>query len=236
MLDNLKTIINDGFINLSYDGLLSAYKTTDVKESNPSEINDYYSNSTHWKISGGGSCGSYKKEGDCYNREHSIPKSWWGGKPDKSSQGSDVYMVVPSDGYVNNKRSNMCMGEVSSPSYSSDNGYSKIGPNTFSGHSGTVFEPNDEWKGDFARIHMYALVKWNAYSWTSGDGGAIFSGSYSSTHIGFTDYAFNLFKKWHNQDPVSSYERKKNDAAYALQKNRNPFVDDPSFATRIWGM
>lgn len=236
LLDNLKTIINDGFKNLSYSGLLTAYKTTDVKESDPTEINDYYSNSTHWKINGSQSCGGYTKEGDCYNREHSIPKSWWGGSPDKSSQGSDVFIVVPSDGYVNNRRGNMLMGEVSKPTYSSNNGYSKIGPNTFPGNSSTCFEPNDEWKGDFARIHMYALVKWNASTWTSGDGGKIFSGSYTSAHIGFTDYAFNLFKKWNQQDPVSEYERKKNDAAYALQKNRNPFVDDPTFANRIWGM
>ena len=229
----LKTAANSGFHNISYDNLLTAYKTTDVKESNPSEINDYYSNITHWSISGGGSCGSYKDEGDCYNREHSIPKSWWGGSPDKSSQGSDVYIVVPSDGYVNNRRSNMCMGEVSSPTYTSANSYSKIGSNTFSGHSGTVFEPNDEWKGDFARIHMYALVKWSGWSWQSGDGSAIFSGS-ESTNYGFTTYAKNLFKKWHDNDQPSTYEQKKNNAAQNVQGNRNPFVDHPEYADYIF--
>ena len=95
-------------------------------------------------------------------------------------------------------------------------------------------EPNDEWKGDFARIYFYALARWNnSENWTSGDGSVVFSGSLSK-NCGLTDYALNLFLKWHDQDPVSEYERVKNAEAFKLQKNRNPFVDFPQFVDSIW--
>ena len=41
--------------------------------------------------------------------------------------------------------------------------------------------------------------------------------------------------KWHKEDPVSDKERKRNDAVYAKQHNRNPFIDNPDMADHIWG-
>jgi len=35
---------------------------------------------------GRGECGNYKEEGSCYNREHTWPKSWFGG----FSEGDDA--------------------------------------------------------------------------------------------------------------------------------------------------
>ncbi len=36
-------------------------------------------------------CGNYRQEGDCFNREHSLPKSWWG-SDSKSKAYSDLYV------------------------------------------------------------------------------------------------------------------------------------------------
>ena len=51
----------------------------------------------------------------------------------------------------------------------------------------------------------------------------------------FSSWAINLLMKWHRQDPVSQKELDRNEAVYAQQKNRNPFIDHPELAEHIWG-
>ncbi|MDQ9814329.1 endonuclease, partial [Acinetobacter pittii] len=53
------------------------------------------------------------------------------------------------------RRSNYPFGENNGETYKSKNGFSKLGKCTTPGYSGTVFEPNDEYKGDFARTYFY---------------------------------------------------------------------------------
>lgn len=131
---------------LGYDNLWEAYRTTDRRDDG--KVWDMYSSTTDF-VFGSDQCGSYSREGDCYNREHSVPKSWLGGR-----KYSDAHVVVPTDGYVNNRRSNMPFGEVSSTSYVSNGSFSRVGTCAVAGFSGTVFEPADEYKGDFARIYF----------------------------------------------------------------------------------
>ncbi len=230
LFDSLHTRLNKGFTTLGYDGLLDVYPYSDVNEDGT--IHDYYSKTTHYHM--GDANKSYSAEGDSFNREHSIPKSWWGGS--KANQGCDVYIVVPTDGYVNNRRSNFPFGLTNGETYKSHGDYCKLGPSLISGYNSTdVFEPGDDKKGDFARIHFYALTKWdNAWNWTQGNGGSTFSGSLN-TNMGLTDYALNLFLQWHSQDPVDDYERNKNDVAVQYQHNRNPYVDHPEWVNSIWG-
>lgn len=112
-----------GIRSVGYDGLWTAYKTTDVKSNG--KICDMYSNVTNFTPGTDQDKGSQNGEGLKYNREHTIPKSWWGGGTD--NQGNDLFVVYPTDAYVNEKRSNYPYGEVGSASYSSKNGYSKLG-------------------------------------------------------------------------------------------------------------
>lgn len=205
-----------------YDNLWSIYETTDRRDDG--KVWDMYSNTTDFTF-GSDQCGNYGREGDCYNREHSIPKSWRGG-----SKYSDAHMVVPTDGYVNNRRSSYPFGEVGSSSYVSDNSFSKVGTCKTSGYSGTVFEPNDEYKGDFARIYFYAATRYYSEcgSW-SGDG---FSGSFP--HL--DEWTRVMMLRWHELDPVSQKEIDRNDAVYdSRQGNRNPFVDYPELVDLIFG-
>ena len=101
----------------------------------------------------GGSAGT---EGTGYNREHSWPASWYGST---SPMYTDVFMVVPTDNEVNNKRNNYPFGETDAPTWTSLNGC-ELGPCSYPGYTGTVFEPIDEYKGDFARAYFYMTTRY----------------------------------------------------------------------------
>ena len=249
LFDAVHVVAKVGYSSLGYSGLWTAYKTTDVRDNG--KIWDMYSDCS-WTYGSNqcGTGGNYNDECDCYNREHSIPKSWFGGS--ESQPGCDIFHIVPTDGYVNNKRSNYAFGEVSSTSYTYDGaklGSAKnitiTGGNTIAGNagasvscSGTVFEPRDEYKGDFARGYFGTMIKWangDYQAFTSGDGSKIFSSNYSTGAFGLTKYGVALLMKWHRQDPVSQKEVDRNNGIQQTQGNRNPFIDYPYLAEYIWG-
>ena len=246
LFDAVHDVAKVGYSSLGYKGLWTAYKTTDLRANG--KIWDMYSDCS-WTYSSD-QCGSYSNECDCYNREHSIPKSWFGGS--ESQPGCDIFHIVPTDGYVNNKRSSYAFGEVSNASYTYDG--AKLGSaknititngNTIAGNegasvscSGTVFEPRDEYKGDFARGYFGTMIKWangDYQAFTSGDGSKIFSSNYSTGAFGLTKYGVALLMKWHRQDPVSQKEVDRNNGIQETQGNRNPFIDYPYLAEYIWG-
>lgn len=222
----LHNIISTGFVSTAYENLWSVYPTTDNKANG--KVWDMYSD-----IPGGtppyeytfvtDQCGSYSSEGDCFNREHSVPQSWFSGS---MPMYSDIFHVVPTDGKVNGQRSDYPFGEVSSATWTSQNG-SKLGTCGFAGYSGTVFEPIDSFKGDFARIYFYMCVRYKDEmpSWT---GASFSSGDLSS-------WTESMLLQWHALDPVSTKETDRNNDVYSIQHNRNPFVDHPEWVYAIWG-
>ena len=221
-----------GYSSLGYGGLWDAYAKTDVYPTDSTgkagKIWDMYS-ACLFAVS---NHGSYSKECDKYNREHSVPQSWWGSGT--SNQGCDIFHVLPTDGYVNNWRGNDPYGEVTSANKTSTNGC-KSGSSKLSGYSGTVFEPADQYKGDIARGILGAMTKWKG-NWTQGQGGSTFNGTYTAAkHFGLTDYAVDLFLRWHRNDPVSQKEIDRNNGIQATQGNRNPFIDYPYLVEYIWG-
>ena len=213
----LHNIIKDHTV-VSYDGLKAAYFYTDAYSDGT--LWDIYSD-YHW--TSGKVCGNYEGEGDCWNREHTWPQSWFGSGTPKS----DLFHVLPTDGYVNNRRSNYPYGEVGSYTYKSQNG-SKLGTCKTSGYSGTVFEPIDEYKGDIARNFFYMSTRY--YTEDSG-----WSSSDMTTKCEIKEWALKMLLRWHEQDPVSQKELDRNNVIYAsYQGNRNPFIDHPEYAEMIW--
>ncbi len=208
---------------LNYSKLWDAYYDTDRREDG--SVWDMYSTS-RFKF-GQNQCGNYSDEGDCYNREHSMPKSWFN---DASPMYSDLMHIVPTDGYVNGRRSNYPFGETNRPTYTSNGGFSKLGPSSVSGYSGTVFEPNDEYKGDFARIYFYMVTCYEdrISSWDSD----MLSGN---KYPAFTTWALNMLLRWAAEDPVSQKEIDRNNAVYKWQGNRNPYVDYTGLEQYVWG-
>lgn len=168
-------------------------------------------------------------EGYCYNREHSMPSSWWGGGSSSiDTMYTDLFHLIPADAYVNSTRNNWPYGEVNSPSRVTENG-GKLGPNTYSfpdGYIGTSFEPIDAYKGDLARNYFYMITRYKhrISSWNS----PMLQGD------GLAPWALSMLLKWHRQDPVSQKEIDRNNAIFAIQGNRNPFIDHPGFADLIW--
>lgn len=215
----LSTIISS-HTALSYDDLWDAYEQTDLRDNGM--IWDMYSNCQF--DFGRDQCGGYSRECDCYNREHSMPQSWFG---EASPMKTDLFHVYPTDGWVNNKRGNLPFGEVSNPSYTSGNG-SKVGPCSYPGYTGTVFEPIDEYKGDFARSYFYMSTCYANKNLGQSSGSAMFSGSQ------LKQWAVNMLLEWHHNDPVSQKEIDRNNAIYGIQHNRNPFIDCPYFVDAIW--
>lgn len=219
---SLSVILNNAD-NVGYDGLWEVYKTTDRRPDG--KVWDMYSDVTDFTF-GTDKCGNYKNEGDCYNREHSVPKSWFN---DASPMYSDAWHIYPTDGKINSYRSNNPFGEVGSGASSSKNGFSKWGKCVTPGYSGTVFEPNDEYKGDFARTYFYFATR---YQNRINNWGGIFVSSYP--HI--VQWQLDMLLRWNEMDPVSQKEIDRNEAVYASkQGNRNPFIDYPELVDLIFG-
>lgn len=231
----LASIISAGAVDKGYDGLYTIYQTSDNLPNG--KVWDMYSvkadgTANYYFTHNSDKCGSYSGEGDCYNREHTFCDSWLG---KASPQRSDAHHLIPTDGYVNNQRSSFPHGKVGSASWTSSNG-SKLGSSAAStGYSGTVFEPIDEFKGDFARMYFYVATRYESKiaGWVgNGSAGEILAGN---AYPAYKTWFYTLMLQWNAQDPVSAKEIARNEAIYTVQKNRNPYIDHPELADYIWG-
>lgn len=238
----LLTSINGKIKNpswVTYDGLKASYAITDKLTS--SKLYDIYSDVTNY-APGSNFASSYKNPGDGYNREHTIPKSWW--NDGTSKQGCDLFIVLPSDAKINGVRSNYPYGITANGAswkMDDDTYENRYGTSTATQYvSGTVFEPFDNRKGDLARIYFYAVAcYWSSgesagsvTKWTYGDGAKVFNASGKN---GFVQKYLDMLLKWHHDDPVSDWEISRNTKVQGQQNNRNPFIDHPSWVDLIWG-
>ncbi|GEN74026.1 endonuclease [Chryseobacterium lathyri] len=232
----LKNIIKQGHQDHGYGGLWTAYATTDRDffYENDGTILDIYSENPNGPdfyayTLGTNQCGGsgYNGEGDCYNREHIVPQSLFSSA---SPMVADIHFIRATDGKVNGMRSNYPFGKVQTASYTSYNG-SKLGNSVSPGYGGTVFEPIDAFKGDVARMIFYFVTRYEA-ELPGFSTGNMLGGS---TYPGLQTWELNQLLAWHVMDPVSSEEIARNNASYTYQGNRNPFIDNPSYAEQIWG-
>lgn len=251
----LAQIITAGSKDMGYGkgtgGLWLAYKTTDIDNyyekdgtiidmysenpaaNTPGISNDPYEFKWGQVSAGGNQCGSYKGEGSCYNREHSLPKTYFGGI-DAVPMSHDVHFIVPTDGYTNSKRDDYPYGEVSAATWTSQNG-TKVGPSKVPGYSGTVFEPINEFKGDFARMALYFVTRYEDNLTSFSQYQTASSPLDGSKNRGLQLWYLNLMLKWSEQDPVSQKEIDRNNAAYKFQGNRNPYIDHPEWVQVVFG-
>lgn len=217
--------IIDKHQSVSYDSLWEHYKTTDVRpDGKPWCIYSEYPFVNFNPVQGGkpGQIGSY------LNREHSWPKDWWGGT--RNAAYTDLFNVILADAHVNGQKGIKPLGETAPGA--TVFAISKVGPAAPGlGYDGPVFEPADRYKGDFARNYLYFAIRY-----LTGDDFLNCSRSPMVEADGHTlkPWAIRLLMKWHQQDPVSERETIRNDAVFGIQKNRNPFIDHPEYATEIW--
>lgn len=266
----LKNIISTGTQTLSYTpGVWNIYYYSDVRRNDANTANivwdmytdlptgsTYYNGTPEIQFTlGSDQCGNYSGEGDCYNREHSFPQSWFNSA---SPMVSDVHHLFATDGSVNGVRGNYPYGEVNKAItggqyYKSKNESYRGTPVATLGYGGTVFEPRDEYKGDFARAQLYMAVRYedqiNGWSGNGNANDVLLSPSDEPDAAKrklqvYDDWHIRLLFKWHSQDPVSQKEIDRNNVIYyqevtdggspRRQGNRNPFVDHPEYAALIW--
>lgn len=209
----------------SYNNLPNYFRKTDVRPGT-----DYW-----WDMYSDMNVDIYIQFGTYMNREHSFPKSWWGSTNSTATNYkayTDLNHLYPGEAKANQAKSNYPLGEVRTAS-KFDNGVTKVG-SPVSGQGGGcayVFEPDDEYKGDFARTYFYMVTCYQDYKWAS---------SYmymlqQNTYPTLNPWSVDLLLKWARADEVSDKERQRNEAVYKIQNNRNPFIDFPELAEYIWG-
>lgn len=209
----------------SYGSLWTYFPQTDRMPDDARRVWDMYSDKTYYFSSNLGSSTSGM------NKEHSVPKSWWGGY--NEGQGfiayTDLNHLYPSDAAANSAKLHYPLGEVSRVNF--DNGVTKTGTPMMGqgGGASVVFEPDDRYKGDFARTYFYMAAAYQDYEW-----------KYTwmmtnSSWLTLNQWSIELLLRWAREDPVSDKEKDRNDAVYRCQNNRNPFIDYPELIEYIWG-
>jgi endonuclease I len=242
MLTALRTIVTTNHTGRTYTQLWTDYQCSDKRADG--KVWDVYSDVpngtppytfTFVTDQDNGTLGT--AEGQKYNREHTFPKSWFGGSTTLVSAatpipGTDLFNVYPTDKKVNGVRGNQPYGETNAPSFTSLNGC-KYGVSSTAGIAGEVFEPINAYKGDLARNYFYMATRYPVGTWagTTAEGSIALSDSF---YTGFRTSFLAMLYRWHLADPVSQKEIDRNNAVYKIQGNRNPYIDHPEWVARVF--
>ncbi|MEA3504118.1 MAG: endonuclease [Bacteroidota bacterium] len=154
-----------------------------------------------------------------WNREHVWAKSHgdFGNYP---PCGTDAHHIRPTDASVNSSRGNKDF----------DNGGQQHNEATGCYYDGDSWEPRDEVKGDVARMIFYMATRYE------GDNGEpdLMVVDYVNTSPQPRHGKLSTLLQWNEQDPVDDFEANRNEVVFGYQQNRNPFIDHPEFANKIW--
>ena len=227
-INNAPTSSSTNYVNTSLLGTLRSFMT-----------------STHKTITSYGDCKDYSDNTDCenndgrvlllytscsatmndwisgskgWNREHVWPQSLGGFSTSRA--GSDLHHIRPDDQKTNSTRGNNKFGEVTG-------GTKVVGSSTVTGYAagyvgGGYYEPNDNVKGDVARICLYVYARWG--------------GEYSeSNNILNVFQSIDVLLEWCALDPVDTWEMGRNEVVQKIQGNRNVFIDYPELAWYLFG-
>jgi endonuclease I len=199
---------------ISYDDVWNVLITSDLDPTNSAEVLLIYGyNDVDGSIINDRTRdkNNYGGSNGQWNREHVFAKSL--GNPDLGTvgPGSDAHNLRSSDVQMNGDRGNLLFSA----------GSGNAGPVS------SYWYPGDEWKGDCARIVMYMYLRYDLQCRPI----YCVSGTANSVDANMVD----ILLSWNAADPVSEIEQNRNDIIQNWQGNRNPFIDNPSIATHIWG-
>lgn len=210
----LKTALHDIIDNsrmLSYSEVWDALKITDEDPNNPNNVILLYTGESRPKNKAGGDAGDW-------NREHTWAKSH-GDFGTSNGPGTDIHHLRPSDVQVNGARGNLDF----------DNGGGSVKNCSECKRDSDSFEPPDEVKGDIARMLFYMATRYE-------NGDKVDLELNDKVNNGSNPYhgKISILLQWSEQDPVSEWERQRNEKIYQIQGNRNPFIDHPEWVEAIW--
>ncbi|WGD34195.1 endonuclease [Olleya sp. YS] len=201
---------------LSYTpGVWNALEEADADPNNPNDVLLIYgyndndgeakTDRTRGKFDHGGNLGEW-------NREHTYPKSLGTPNLGTTGPGSDAHHLRACDGQMNSTRNNRKYADGSGNAGITAQGY---------------FYPGDEWKGDVARMMLFMYLRYDDRCLPVNVG--------IGNTIAGDNNMIDLFLQWNVEDPVNVFEDNRNEVIAGIQGNRNPFIDNPAFATQIWG-
>ena len=194
----------------TYKGLINVFPDTDANPDNKSQMLWFYT-------------GTVAKSGT--NREHVWPKD--GGKafPAESETGSDAHHLRPTDQQLNSTRGSLSFGEVPQTAGNIVKEYGSTTYDNLCYKTSQYFYPGVGYRGATARILMYVQTRWGD-AWNL----QFVLGAGHCKTIGDIE----TLMKWHLEEPVTAAERLRNDEVQKIQGNRNPFIDHPEYAARIY--
>ena len=211
-------ITNTHYDQISYDQIWTALKKTDLNPSNSNQVMLIYG---HQGVTSGKYSRVRTKDDNGgnnlqWNREHVYARSLGTPNLEQTAANSDAHHLRSSDVQLNGDRANK--------KFASGTGNS--------GSVGSNWYPGDEWKGDVARMMMYMYLRYPNQCLPNNVGVGTITSSF--------DNMIDLFLQWNAEDPVSQLEIQRNTylantSNSAGQGNRNPFIDNPYLATKIWG-
>ena len=202
-------VINTHTTFLTYSQAYQIVKRTDEDSNNTSNVILFYNGQSEPKTNTVG--GGNTSNPEVWNREHVYPKSLGIPNLGTSGPGSDAHHLRACDKNINSNRSNLKF---------------TAGSGGFGITNGNWY-PGDEWKGDVARMMMYMYLRYGNQCKPKNVG----TGSTVANDPNMID----LFLQWNAEDPVSGIEEQRNTILETEQGNRNPFIDNPYLATKIWG-
>lgn len=193
----------------NYDGAKEILKAADEDPKNSNNVMLIYSGNS---VS--------KNSTTAWNREHVWSQSH-GNFGTSTGPGTDAHHLRPEDPGVNSRKGNLDF----------DNGGTVVANGGGSKADSDSWEPVDSVKGDVARMILYMDVRYE-----SDDTYDLVAVDYTPTTGGAPKYGkLSTLLAWHQQDPPSNWERRRNDIIYTYQKNKNPFIDNPEWVASIWG-
>ncbi len=228
---------------VSWTGTWAVLERADQDPGDSRRILDVYRNASYTKVGKGNSN---------YDREHAWPKSL--GFPRSGGTNypeSDCHGLFLSSISYNGARGNKILRTLSrtAKEWTTVGGGSGVYPGKSNWATGTGvsggWEVWSERRGDVARALLYFDVR---YDGSRNRGGAAepdlivtndvsrIIASQSSTNLSVAYMGLlDVLLEWHRLDPPDARECRRNDAVYAAQGNRNPFIDHPEWVARLWG-
>lgn len=205
---------------LTYSEVWTVVTHSDEDPTDAGKVIEIY---TGRSIGKGLNAGKIGNSGDAWNREHVWAKSH--GFPDQGQYAyTDAHHLRPADASVNSERSNLDF----------DNGGTPITEAPENAKDSDSFEPRDQMKGDVARMLFYMDVRYEGAA--SDNTPDLVLVDRTGTENGTPELGkLCTLYAWHQADPVSDWERNRNDVVYEFQGNRNPFIDRPEWVQQIFG-
>lgn len=196
----------DEFTVENYDN--DNFRDADEAQLSNTEIISLYTRHTIRKSNSGASDGNYAW--NRWNREHIYTQTRF------PNSIYDNHNIFACEGYTNQQRSDRKYADVRKVFYDVTEIVTEDGHNTGCYFKGDYFEPQDAAKGEVARAILYCSVYYG---------------------YALSDIAYNAdtILKWNAEHQVTDREIYRNNRVYYNQGNRNPFVDHPSYASKIYG-